>query len=106
MGWTGRGVYSTIGEEIGKFTGEELDGVVAVQGPDDASGASGDFIGQGCKGGDELAHVRRGFGFVPHEIYGLETRMVVNQYQRVLVTSMRGAYEGTNDVGMNQAARA
>eukprot|EP00965_Chrysotila_dentata_P135332 4474590-Pleurochrysis_carterae.AAC.1 len=69
-------------QEIGEFAREKFTSVIAVERPDDSHGARCARVDERRERGDESANMRWCLRVVAHEMYGFESRMVVDQDQR------------------------
>eukprot|EP00965_Chrysotila_dentata_P124861 4128248-Pleurochrysis_carterae.AAC.1 len=94
-------MYPRISQEVGEAGGQELASIVRVQCTDESSWFGGIFVEESGKGSDELAYVMRGFGFAAHWIDGFVSRMIVNEDEEILVTSVLRADKRAGNVGVD-----
>eukprot|EP00965_Chrysotila_dentata_P074451 2458285-Pleurochrysis_carterae.AAC.1 len=98
VGGASRRVHFAIGEEVSEFTRYEFSSVIAMQTANDPLRLGCVLVGESGEGCKEVAHAFGCFRFVTQEVNGLVPRVVVDENEGVLKTSVRGARERASNV--------
>ena len=94
-----------LGKELLHLFGDEFAGVVRVQRANYARRSLLPFAEECVELGDKLPYVHRVVGFLLHEIYGFETRMIIHQNKNPLITAEESGDEFSGHVGVDEPTR-